>query len=181
MKKIVTKSSVKEYFMQILVVILGSFLLAFGNIVFLSPAMINAGGLNGISIIVKSFFAEGYQDIVYNITTAVLSIVLWIVGLIFIGKDFAIKTLLSTIMVPVATCFFTFVPGVSDWCQNITSAILSNPMETGEILLAGITGGVIVGVGVAITFVGGGSSGGVDVLSFILNKYLNIKQSIGSF
>lgn len=182
MKKTITRNSINQYLMQIFVVILGSFLLAFGNIVFLSPAMINAGGLNGISIIVKSFFSEGYQDIVYNITTASLSIILWIVGLIFIGKDFAIKTLLSTIMVPVATFFFTFTPGVSDWCQNITSAILSSPtMETGEILLSGITGGVIVGVGVAITFVGGGSSGGVDVLSFILNKYLNIKQSIGSF
>ncbi|MFA6675396.1 MAG: YitT family protein [Bacilli bacterium] len=182
MNKIVTRNNINHYLMQIFVVILGSFLLAFGNIVFLSPAMINAGGLNGISIIVKSFFVgEQTQIIVYNITTASLSILLWIVGLIFIGKDFAVKTLLSTIMVPLATFFFTFTPGVSDWCQNITSAILSNPMETGEILLAGITGGVIVGVGVAITFVGGGSSGGVDVISFILNKYLNIKQSIGSF
>ncbi|MDD4104126.1 MAG: YitT family protein, partial [Bacilli bacterium] len=124
------------------------------------------------------------QTLVYNVTTTALSIILWIVGLIFIGKDFAFKTLLSAIMVPAATAFFSFVPGVSDWCINISNAVVGDiggTFEVGRIMLAGITGGVIVGVGVSITFVGGGSTGGVDVLNFILNKYLHIKQSVGSF
>ncbi|MFA6852055.1 MAG: YitT family protein [Bacilli bacterium] len=184
MNNLMSKINLKNYILQIAVVIIGSFLLAFGNIVFLSPAMINAGGLNGISIVVKSFFSEADQSLVYNVTTTALSIILWIVGLIFIGKDFAFKTLLSAIMVPAATAFFSFVPGVSDWCINISNAVvgaIGGPFEVGRIMLAGITGGVIVGVGVSITFVGGGSTGGVDVLNFILNKYLHIKQSVGSF
>lgn len=181
MNKIISKINLKNYVLQIFVVILGSFLLAFGNVVFLSPAMINAGGLNGISIIVQSFFKESDQILVYNITTASLSIILWVIGLIFIGKDFAIKTLLSTIMVPLATAFLSFVPYVSDWCKGISDAILPDSMDVGAILLAAITGGVIVGAGVSITFVGGGSSGGVDVINFVMNKYLNIKQSVGSF
>lgn len=181
MNKIISKINLKNYVLQIFVVILGSFLLAFGNVVFLSPAMINAGGLNGISIIVQSFFKESDQILVYNITTTSLSIILWVIGLIFIGKDFAIKTLLSTIMVPLATAFLSFVPYVSDWCKGISDAILPNPTDVGAILLAAITGGVIVGAGVSITFVGGGSSGGVDVINFVMNKYLNIKQSVGSF
>ncbi|HNX15960.1 MAG TPA: YitT family protein [Bacilli bacterium] len=183
MNKIVTKINIKKYFLQIFVVLIGSLLLAFGNVVFLSPAMINAGGLNGISIIVKSFFSENSQSLVYNITTTSLSIILWVIGLIFIGKDFAFKTLLSTIMIPLTTALLSLVPGISHWCQSITFAILLDGAnsEVGAILLAGITGGVIVGVGVAITFVSGGSSGGVDVINFIMNKYLNIKQSVGSF
>ena len=181
MNKIISKINLKNYVLQIFVVILGSFLLAFGNVVFLSPAMINAGGLNGISIIVQSFFKESDQILAYNITTTSLSIILWIIGLIFIGKDFAIKTLLSTIMVPLATAFLSFVPYVSDWCKGISDAILPDPIDVGALLLAAITGGVIVGAGVSITFVGGGSSGGVDVINFVMNKYLNIKQSVGSF
>jgi uncharacterized membrane-anchored protein YitT (DUF2179 family) len=184
MNKIISKINLKNYALQIFVVILGSFLLAFGNVVFLSPAMINAGGLNGISIIVQSFFKDSDKALVYNITTTSLSIILWVIGLIFIGKDFAIKTLLSTIMVPLATAFLSFIPYVSDWCRTISTAILTpseaNP-EVGAILLAAITGGVIVGAGVSISFVGGGSSGGVDVINFVMNKYLNIKQSVGSF
>lgn len=181
MNKIISKINLKNYALQIFVVVIGSFLLAFGNVVFLSPAMINAGGLNGISIIVQSFFKDSDKVLVYNITTASLSIILWIIGLIFIGKDFAIKTLLSTIMVPIATAFLSFMPYVSEWCINISTAILSNVADVGSILLAAITGGVIVGAGVSITFVGGGSSGGVDVINFVMNKYLNIKQSVGSF
>lgn len=181
MNKIISKINLKNYALQIFVVVIGSFLLAFGNVVFLSPAMINAGGLNGISIIVQSFFNDSDKVLVYNITTASLSIILWIIGLIFIGKDFAIKTLLSTIMVPIATAFLSFMPYVSEWCINISTAILSNVEDVGSILLAAITGGVIVGAGVSITFVGGGSSGGVDVINFVMNKYLNIKQSVGSF
>lgn len=181
MNKIISKNNLKNYVLQIFVVIVGSLLLAFGNVVFLSPAMINAGGLNGISIIVQSFFEDGDKALVYNITTASLSIILWVIGLIFIGKDFAIKTLLSTIMVPLATAFLSFMPYVSDWCMTISTAILPDANDIGAILLAAITGGFIVGAGVSITFIGGGSSGGVDVINFVMNKYLNLKQSIGSF
>ena len=56
-----------------------------------------------------------------------------------------------------------------------------NGPTAGNFLLAGLFGGVFVGIGVAITFVGGGSTGGVDILTFIMEKYLKIKQSIASF
>lgn len=184
MKKLMSKINVKNLILQIFVVIIGSFLLSFGNVVFLEPASINAGGLNGIAIIVQQFFRNGSETVLaiaYNVTIYSLSIILWIIGLIFLGKDFALKTLLSSIMFPVGTAFFSFMPGVSDWCVAISNAILPANPEIGSILLAGITGGVLVGVGVSITFVGGGSSGGVDVITFLMNKYLNIKQSIGSF
>ena len=40
---------------KILIVIVGTFLVAFGNVAFLSPLDINAGGLNGIAIVVRYF------------------------------------------------------------------------------------------------------------------------------
>lgn len=48
-------------------------------------------------------------------------------------------------------------------------------------MLFAMAGGVIIGFGVAITFLGGGSTGGVDAITFILEKYCGIKQSIASF
>ena len=48
-------------------------------------------------------------------------------------------------------------------------------------MIAGIFGGVFVGAGVAITFLGGGSTGGVDILVFIIHKYTQVKQSVLSF
>lgn len=180
MKIKITKVSIFHF----ILILIGSLLLAFGNVVFLSPALINAGGLNGIAIIIISFLESHepwFIDLIYNIVIYSLSIILWVIGLIFISKEFAFKTLLSSILFPLATTLFTSCPGVGPWCGTISQAIISSSTDVGGILLCGITGGVLVGAGVALTFVGGGSTGGVDVLSFVLDKYLHIRQSIASF
>lgn len=168
---------------KVSMVIIGTFIVAFGNVGFLSPLDINAGGLNGVAILARYFVAENIKVLIYNIVITSASIILWLVGLIFIGKEFALKTLLSTIMFPAANWFFTSCPGVCDMVNNLGELMKTagNGPTAGNFLLSGIFGGVFVGVGVAITFVGGGSTGGVDVLTFLMEKYLRIKQSIASF
>ena len=180
------KMSKKEklsFFLKISVVILGSFFVSFGNVAFLVPLDINSGGLSGLAIIIRFFVNEEIKVLIYNLVVALASVALWVLGLIFIGKDFAFKTLIATIALPAANALFTLVPGVSDWVYNLGEIIknaASGP-TAGNYLLAGIFGGVFVGGGVAITFVGGGSTGGVDVLTFLMEKFLHIKQSIASF
>ena len=51
----------------------------------------------------------------------------------------------------------------------------------GHLILCALFGGVFVGAGVAVTFLGGGSTGGVDVLQVLIKKIFGIKESIGSF
>lgn len=168
---------------KILIVIVGTFLVAFGNVAFLSPLDINAGGLNGIAIVVRYFVNDNIKVLIYNIVITSASIILWIIGLIFIGKEFAIKTLVATISFPAANWLFTVCPGISDLLLKLGVLMKeagSGP-TAGNFLMSGIFGGVFVGIGVAITFVGGGSTGGVDVLTFLIEKYLRIKQSIASF
>jgi len=164
-------------------VVLGSIFVAFGNTVFLTPLDINAGGLNGIGIILMNFASESSKMIVYNIVIYALSIILWFVGFFLISKEFAIKTLVSTIVFPFATSLFTIIPGTKDFAASITNILLNygGTPTIGTYMLFALVGGVIVGFGVAITFMGGGSTGGVDVLTFIFEKFLRIKQSIGSF
>lgn len=169
-----------------LAIVIGSIIVAFGNTVFLTPLDINAGGLNGIGIIIMNFCSESTKMLVYNIVIYSLSIVLWFLGFFFISKDFAIKTLVSTIVFPLATSLFTIVPGTKDFAGSITSILLNyspNPSspDIGTYMLFAMVGGVFVGFGVAVTFMGGGSTGGVDVLTFIFEKFLRIKQSIASF
>ncbi|MCR5309612.1 MAG: YitT family protein [Bacilli bacterium] len=169
--------------LKYLLVILGSILVAFGNTVFLTPLDINAGGLNGIGIIVMNFVSEPSRMLAYNIVIYSLSAVLWILGFFLIGRDFAIKTLISTLVFPFATSLFTIIPGTKDFAGSITNILLKygETPTIGTYMLFALVGGVIVGFGVAITFMGGGSTGGVDVLTFIFEKFLRIKQSIGSF
>lgn len=166
-----------------ILVIVGTVVVAVGNIAFLVPLDINAGGLSGIGIIARYFADPSFKTMIYNIIVTGASVILWLIGLLFIGKDFAIKTLVATIVFPAANWILTTVPGISTAIANFGELIKTsgNGPTAGNYLLAGLFGGVFVGTGVAITFVGGGSTGGVDVITFLFEKYLKIKQSIASF
>lgn len=178
-----TKNDWLKLIFRTLLVILGTVLVSFGAVAFHVPLDINAGGLSGVGIIVRYFVPESVKVLTYNLIITIASIVLWLVGLIFIGKDFAIKTLVATIAFPGSTWLFTVCPGISDLINQLGELVKtagSGP-TAGNFLLGGIFGGVFIGIGVALTFVGGGSTGGVDVLTFLIEKYTRIKQSIASF
>ena len=175
-----------KQFLKILIIIFGAILVSFGNLVFLSVLNINSGGLNGIGIIIRYFISNpDIKILIYDISIAVLSIALWFLGLVFISKEFAIKTLVASIAFPAANFIFTYVPGLNSWIDNLAQIVAGTPIDgaypVGNMILCGLFGGIFVGSGVAITFVGGGSTGGVDVLSFIMNKHLHIKESIAAF
>ena len=178
-----TKKEWKVAILRTLLVIVGTFLVVFGSVAFLVPLDINAGGLSGIGIIARFFAATEHKVLVYNLVVDGLAVLLWLVGLLFIGKEFALKTLVATICYPIANWLFTACPYVSNSVSFFGELIrtTANGPTAGNFLLGGLFGGVFIGVGVAITFVGGGSTGGVDVLTFIFEKYLRIRQSIASF
>jgi uncharacterized membrane-anchored protein YitT (DUF2179 family) len=52
---------------------------------------------------------------------------------------------------------------------------------TAELMLAGIFGGALAGAGVAVSYLGNGSTGGFDVVSFIIAKYSEMKQDVSGF
>ncbi len=154
-------------------VVIGSIVLAFGTATFLTELNIVSGGLSGIGIIVQAYFPNAE---VIDITVFILTWVLWIVGFIFVGRGFAAKTFVSSLIYPLALALFLRV----DVFHNIAIDIAGDG-EIGRVLLCAIFGGVFVGGGVALTFLGGGSTGGLDVFCFIFQKYLGIRESITSF
>lgn len=179
-----TKKEKLIFAFRIFIIILGSFLVSFGNVAFLVPLNINSGGLSGIGIIVRYFISDPNMKVLaYNLVVDIASVILWIVGFIFIGKEFALKTLVATIAFPVANWLFTACPGISNGIVDFGELIKTsaNGPTAGNYLLAGLFGGAFIGSGVAITFVGGGSTGGVDVITFLAERYLKIKQSTASF
>lgn len=154
-------------------VIIGSLLLALGTAVFLTKLSIVSGGLSGIGIIVQHYYPN---DMVVDIIVAVLSVILWIVGLIFCGKEFAFRTLISSIIYPILLSVFLRV----EFFQRIATSIAGTG-EVGNILICGLFAGVFIGAGVALTFLGKGSTGGVDVIIYLLAKYTRVRESIWSF
>ncbi|MFA5235561.1 MAG: YitT family protein [Bacilli bacterium] len=149
-------------------IVLGSLIIAVSTGMFLVPGNIINGGLSGIAIILKAVW-----QIPVDITVGVLSVFLFILGWIILGKKFSLNTLISTIVYPIAlSIILRVIP------ENPIGFDSANEMH---LLLAAIFGGALLGLGVALTFLAGGSTGGVDVLYFIFKKYFDIKQSISSF
>ncbi len=185
--KKMTKLEKKFFFKNLFLIIFGCISLAFGTALFLTKLNIVAGGLSGIAIIIQFFIGEkffGGQSI--DILVFIFTWVLWILGLITLGKKFAFKTLIATIVYPLALSLFLRVPVFIQLSEmiayyGIDPSVPDQIVPIGNLIICGIFGGVFIGLGVAMNFAGGGSSGGVDVLIAIAHKYLGVKESIASF
>lgn len=156
-----------------LLVIIGSLLLAIGTGVFLSKQSIVSGGLSGIGIIVQHYVSFQILDIIVWGGTAVL----WIIGFFTLGKEFSFRTLLSSVAYP---GFLSMVLRIG-FFQDITSQVAGEINNPANVLICGLFGGVFIGAGVSLTFLGKGSTGGVDTLVFLFAKNTTIKESVWSF
>ncbi|WP_430050976.1 YitT family protein [Niallia taxi] len=130
-------------------VLIGSAIVALSFNLFLLPNSIASGGVSGFSTITASLFhwEPAFVQWAFNIP-------LFIAGVIFLGKNFGIKTLVGTLFLP----FVVF---------------LSKDMEpwTTQPLLAAIYGGIGIGLGIGIVFKGKASTGGTDLAAQIITKY----------
>ncbi len=167
------RKHVLRIFWNILLVIIGNIVLAIGTGLFLVPANIVAGGMSGLAIIGNKLF--GFD---IDISVAILSWFFFFIGLVFLGKKFSLQTLLGTIVYPIA---LSIIYRLFNDPIALAPGSGSTGLDEFHALLAGIFGGAFVGTGCAITYLGGGSTGGTDVLVFIVKKYFGFKTSIVSF
>ena len=142
----------KEWLKDIVLISAGAFIYAFGVNYFFVANKLADGGIAGISVILHYLF-----NFNISMTYLVLNVPLVIMGYKLIGGKFIVKTFYGTAMTSLAFRVF----------QNYLG-----PMD--DKLIASIFGGLIIGIGLGTIFVGGGSSGGADILVKILNKYFDI-------
>ncbi len=154
-------------------IILGTLILAFGISIFILPFNLVTGGISGIAIVIDLLVP--IEAITVDMIVTVLTWLLFFVGLFFLGKDFAMKTLISTIIYPPAVSFFLKLasPDVLDGFFCLDKAGYSEI----TLIIAATVGGLCVGTGCAITFLGGGSTGGVDIFAFAICKYFKRAKS----
>ncbi len=172
MKKLalMTKKEKMSLVRNSLQIIMGTLILAIGQVLFIEQCSLVTGGLASIGNIINKFFPSQYT---VSITVVVLNILCFLVGSIFIGKTFAAQTLLSA-------GFYTLLyPAISALMSNNLLPFLQfNEMNDLNLLLAGLFGGVISGIGIGICMAAGGSTGGVDVFAILISKITRIKVSI---
>lgn len=142
---------VKTRVMEVLSVILGSFIFALGINLFVIPHEFGEGGVTGVTIILYYLFA--FQP---WLTSLIINSCLILIGYKFLGK-------LTTLYTIIAVAAHSFFLGISHhW--SITS---SEPM------INAIFGGLMVGLGIGLIVRAGGTSAGTVILARLMNKYLN--------
>ena len=149
-----------------MLVVFGTAVLAFGTSVFIVPFDLVTGGVSGIAIVLEQILP---LDIGIDIYIGVLTWSLFILGILLLGKQFAMKTLVSSLCYPIF--FSLFHQLVNPNVFNGIFVLQNTAFQDIAVLIAAVFGGVLVGLGCALSFIGGGSTGGVDILAFIICKY----------
>ena len=174
----ITKKEAWKQIRNVLLIVAGTLILAFGTSVFLLPFNLVAGGMSGLAIVVYELIP--WDFITVDLIIAILTWGLFFLGFLIFGKGFAAKTLISAIVYPIGTSLFLKLtdPGVLGglFCLK-ESGYTELPL-----IIAATVGGALVGTGCAITFFSGGSTGGTDIIAFILCKiFKRLKSSTAIF
>lgn len=167
------KYSIPDVIKNIMLVIAGTLILAFGSALFIIPFDLITGGVTGFSIIISRLI--GKEQISVDTIIAILTWILFFLGYIFLGKGFALKTLISSLLYPIGITLFSKL--VTPEVMNGFFCLQQSRYGEISIILATLLSGVMVGAGCAITFIGGGSTGGTDVIAFIICKYIKSIRS----
>lgn len=119
------------------------------------------GSLSGLVLIIVNFI-----PLKVSVMTLILNIILLVLGYFLIGKDFGLKTVITSLMLPVYLWIFEMVtPDV--------------PSLSGNLVIDIVCFMIIISLGQAMLFNINASSGGLDIIIKILNKYLGLKVGTG--
>lgn len=146
---------------ELFLVLLGNLFMSVGVAAFIIPTGLMMGGATGIGLVVSHYFQLPVSAFV-----GVYNALMFIMGAIFLGKHFAVTTLISSFLFP-------FLLGRLQ--AVITAPLTSDPM------LAVILGGLISGTGIGLVLRAGSSTGGNDIPVLLLHKKLGVPLSAAMY
>lgn len=163
---------------SIALTVVGTLILAFGTSLFILPFDLVIGGMSGMAVVIDALIPT--EAITVDLILTVLTWSLFFLGWIILGNGFALKTLVSTIVYPIGVSAFMQLarPDVLDGVFCMTSS----PNPELALIISAAAGGAVIGTGCAVTFMGGGSTGGTDVIAFALCRiFSRLKSSLAIF
>lgn len=160
----------KQWFIAYSLIIVGSFILALGFVLFINPYNIVPGGVYGIGIVVHqitkgmfSMWPEGFPIGTFGL---ILNVPLTIIGIKVLGPRFGIKTVIGFVLTTVFMDFLTYV---------VIGEDVKDPLGlVDDILLACVFGAVLIGFGLGLIFKSRATSGGSDIVAMIIAKYTKL-------
>ncbi|MEQ2563385.1 YitT family protein [Ventrimonas sp. CLA-AP-H27] len=144
------------------IVILGNILYALAVKLFLMPAGLLTGGTTGIGLALNRAFGIPVSSFVLS-----FNVIMLLIGWKVMGRKFALTTIVSTFVYPIALGFF--------------EKLFGNLVLTQDLFLCTIFSGLGIGSSLGIVIRAGASTGGMDIPPLVLNHYLRIPVSISMY
>ena len=140
----------KLYLWQTACIVLGSFILALGVNLFLTPNKISSGGISSIGTILFHLFG-----VKMSVTNLALNAVLFLLGFKYLGREAVVKTVIGILALTASLEVTSYLPTYSE-----------------DMLLSTVVGGVLVGLGVGLVVRQNASTGGSDFAALVIRRFL---------
>ena len=150
---------------EILEITVGVILLSLGFYFFLLPLNLVIGGVMGISVLIQDF-------IPVSLFMYIANTFLLILGGIFLGKIFFVKTIYATLLSPTIVWILEL---------SIRSDYFMEKMTESPLLIGALFGGLFVGAGLGIVLRNNATTGGIDIIQNMMKKYLHIPFSTAMY
>ena len=152
-----TKTDYKSILIEINILTIAIAIIAVAVYFFLVPSHTSISSMSGLGIVLSNFVPLPLSAI-----TMILNVVLLIIGFFTCGKEFGLKTVYTSVMLPVFLGIF----------ENIfpNTGSITNSQELDVLCYI-----LVVRVGLSILFNRNASSGGLDIVAKIINKYLHME------
>ena len=147
-----SRKNIQEFF----IISLGTAIVAAAVFFFMLPSHVSVGSGAALAMVLSNFIPLSVSTI-----TLIMNIFLLIIGFLLVGPEFGIKTVYCSILMPL-------VMGLLEMLFPDFQSITQDP------LLDVVCYILVVGVGLAILFPRNASSGGLDIVAKIINKYLHM-------
>lgn len=148
---------IKENIIDFLMITIGTVVVSFAVFFFMMPSNVSVGSVAALAMVLSHFIPLSVSAL-----TMIMNVVLLILGFIFIGREFGVKTVYTALLMPVLLGVFEIL-------------FPNNQSFTGDQTLDVVAYCVLVAVGQAILFVRNASSGGLDIVAKFMNKYLHME------
>ncbi|MBU3184660.1 YitT family protein [Clostridium estertheticum] len=148
------KTIIKEY----ILITIGIALVALGLYFFLIPNDLAVGGVSGLAMVINQYM----PGLTIGALMFVLNVVLFVVGFMFIGSSFGVRTMYASF-------------GLSGMIWVLEKLFPMSGSITNDIFLELIFGILIGAVGMGMVFNQNSSTGGTDIIAKMLNKYFHLE------
>lgn len=146
------RSLLKEF----IIITIGAVIVAAAVFFFMLPSHVTVGSGAALAMVLSNFIPLSVSTI-----TLIMNVGLLIIGFILVGPEFGVKTVYCSILMPL-------VMGMFEMLFPNFQSITQDP------LLDVICYILVVGVGLSILFSRNASSGGLDIVAMIMNKYFRV-------